>query len=308
MTPIWLKNITVFTLQSFPVDSTEQLEDALATHPFVPCGQLEREQHGFDKVFAQESLVRKTNEVFWAEVKSEVKSVPGSLVKRMLNERIQEIENKDGRKVGKKEKKELKEIVFDELLAQALAKQSSTLVMIDPVKGYVLINSTSTKKVDLIVGLLINSIDGLDLTRLSFENPISKQMANLLLSDAEDFIFATDSNLLLKGPGSPAATVRFAKHSLQLPQVIAHITAGLQPASMEMMYNDRISFILSDPFSIRGLKYTDEVQDELPDTTSHADELIDSTLWLQTGELRNLLEDLRLWLGKEPESLTTEAE
>lgn len=300
MSALWLKNITVFNLAKFPQISTDDLNDALETHRFVPCSKLERESHGFTQAFGQESFVRKTGAVYWVEVLSEQKVVPGAVVKRLLVERILKIEQEEARKVGKKEKKAIKEALVDELLATALATQSSTVVMIDTEAGYVLVNSTSSKKCDLIASLLVHTIDGIELSRPDFNNSIATEMANLLVSE-EESVFVTDSSLLLKGPGSPAATVRFAKHSLQTPEVVAHLTAGLRPAAMELLYNDRIGFVLTDPFAIKGLKFTDVVQDELGDTPEDAEELLDGVLTLQAGELKALIADLKAWLQKEPD-------
>lgn len=307
MTPMWLKNITVFTITNFPQFSVESLAEALDTHHFTPCGALDREQHGFTPAFGQESLVRKTDDIFWAEVKSENKVVPGSVVKRLLGERVTEIEEREVRKIGRKEKKAMKEAIIDELLATTQPTQSSVLVMIDPTKGYIVINSATTKKADLILGLLVNSIDNLEITRLDFEDSIASQMSDLLLDD-EGFIFTTDSSLLLKGPGSPASTVRFAKHSLQEPEVRAHLKAGLRPAAMELTYNDRIGLVLCDPFCIKQLSFRDVVQDKLDDSAENPDEIIDGALLLQAGEMRELLADIRLWLGKKDEANEAEQE
>jgi len=300
-TPVWFKNVTVFNLDKYPELTTAELEAALAGHTFTPCGSLDKEQFGFTPVFGQTDLVRKTEDVYWVEVKFEQKVVPGAIVKRMLTERVIKLEAEEARKVGKKEKKEMKESLIDELLAKALATQSSVVAMIDPTKKYIFVNSTSTKKTDTILSLFLHSLDGLEISRLAFDNSIATNMADLLVND-EASLFKTESSLLLKGPGSPAASVRFAKHDLQKPEVLAHLKAGLRVAEMELSYNERIGFVLTEPFSIKRMNFTDQVQDELGDDPDNADEMLDGILVLQTGELRELVSDLRTWLQKEAET------
>lgn len=295
--PMWMKNLTVFRITK-PMSLTQDaLDDALALHRFTPCSAQEREQHGFTPAFEQETLSRQSEPgVFWVELTSEHKVVPGAAVKRLLAERIQKIEEEEQRKVSKKEKKELKELLIDELLATALTTRSRTLAVLDLVKGYVILNTSSSKKADLVASMLINCLPDLNLNRPEVADSVATAMADLLVSEDEQ-VFRTDSSLLLKGPGSPAASVRFAKHSLQTPEVLAHLKAGLRPAAMELTYNDRLNFTLTDPFAIKGLSFHDIVTEDVEAGSEDASVLLDSTLTIQTAELRDLLADVFSWLG-----------
>lgn len=297
MSDLWLKAITCYNLTNFQCASAEALAEMLEAQRFQPCSSLERERHGFVPPFEQESLVRKVKDVYWLQVMSEVKPVPGSAVKRLLRERIEKIQQEEGRKVGRKEQKELKESVIDELVANATPVQSSLRIMLDPTAGIMVIGSTSNKKVDLALKLMLRCIDDLPVTNMQFAKTIQGQMCQLLL-DEETSEFVTDSSLTLKGPGSPAATVSFSKHSLAGPEVITHLNAGLRPVSLELGWKGRLSFVLTDKFAIRKLNFLELVTSSLEGSEPEdPQELVDAMLLIQNGELRDMVAALTEWLG-----------
>lgn len=301
MSGLWLKAITCYSLTDFPKLSVAELEDALSAQRFTPCGELDRERHGFTPAFEQQTLVRKTDDVLWLQVMSEKKPVPGKVVKRLLAERVAKIEKEEVRKVGKKEKKDLKEMVIDELVAKAHPVQSTVTVMIDLKAQRLLVGAVSNKICELVMSLMLRCIDGFAPKRMEFGAKVTKQMANLLL-DEDTSQFETDSSLVLKGPGTPATTVSFAKHSLASNQIIAHMNAGLRPVSLEMSLGQRVSFVLTDTFGIKRINYLDLVTSEFESAKPEdADELTDAILLVQVGELRKVIDGLLMWVGQAPD-------
>lgn len=294
---LWLRAITCLNLIDFPNTSAEDLAEKLEAQRFSPCSSIERERHGFVPAFEQESLVRKVKDVFWMQIMSEVKPVPGSVVKRLLREKIAEVEKEELRKVPKKEQKELKEIIIDELVANAVPVQSTLTIMLDPTAKLMVISSTSNKKVELTMTLMLRCLDKLNMSRMHFAKTIQGQMSELLL-DEDSSIFKTDSSLVLKGPGSPAASVRFTQHSLAGPEVITHLNAGLRPVALELSWMDRLSFVLTDNFEIKKLTFLELVTSEFESAQPEdPEELIDAMLMIQTGELREMVAELTAWFG-----------
>jgi len=296
---IWLKNLTCFQIKEFPKGATADfLSEKMQAQRYTAIGSLEREAHGFTNAFGGESLVRAVGDVFWLQVKSVHKLLPGSVVKRALEERVAQIEEREARKVGKKEKKLLKEEVIDEMMPTAHTTESLTTAVIDPIAGHILVGAGSAKKAERVVGMLIKCLSELQTAMMLFEESVVTKMSDLLLSEDEyaATAFTADSALVLKGTGSPAATVRFAKHNLTVPEVKAHLTAGLRPTSMEMTWDDKITFTLTEAFVLKKLAFLDLVQEEVG-TAEGEDEILTATLTIQTGALRKLMAALTEWLG-----------
>jgi recombination associated protein RdgC len=296
MRSVWLKNLTVFRLSEFPAASVADIEEGFGKRLFNPCGAFDRESHGFAPAFGGHDLVRKTGDVYWAQIKSERKLLPGSVVRKALEERIADLEAQ-GRKVGRKYKRELKEQIGEELLAKAFAVESLLTVVIDPLEGWLVVDTSSARKAELVVSLLAACFSGLGLKAVEFDASTAGKMAGILLADVADPTFSVDGTLLLKSPQDAGHTARFANHDLGTPEIKALLLSGLTVAALELTWKARINFVLTSPFSVRRVKFLEVVREDADsESDENADELIDAQLLLQSGELRGLLADLMTWL------------
>ena len=299
MKNLWMKSVSCFNLIQFPVYTSAKLDDFLQKQLFSPCGAIEREKSGFIAPFGHDSLVWVVGEFMWLQVKSEKKILPTSVVVKELDERIKGIEAEQGRRVGRKESREMKEQLTDELLAKAMVSESYTNILIDTTQNLLLIGTSSVGAGEAILKLLLKCVTGLDFQRIEIDGLISKKMAELLI-DSDASLFTTDSSLVLKGKGSPAPTVKFAKHSLASSEVEAHLKAGLSPIALELGWTERMSFVLTDPFAIKSINYLELSTSDLGESSAESEaEIIDATLLLQAAELRAMLKDLFVWIKPE---------
>ena len=86
---------------------------------------------------------------------TEKKLLPASVINQVTKARAAEIEEQQGFKPGRKQMKELKEQVTDELLPRAFSIRRDTRVWIDPVNGWLVVDSSSPAKADEILKLLL---------------------------------------------------------------------------------------------------------------------------------------------------------
>jgi recombination associated protein RdgC len=308
MTNVWMRNISAFALREWAELTLAELQENLSTQQFRGISSLEKEHRGFTNVFDQENLVCKVADALWVQVKTEQKKIQGAVLKRVLAERVEEIEKRELRKVGRKEKKELKDLVSDELLATTIPVQSITTAVIDPTQGYILIGTASAKTAEAVVNLLVQALPNLTATTLNLDQAVPGKIAEILLAE-EEGEFVADSSLVLKGNTAPAATVRFAKCNLSEPEVVAHLSKGLRPTSVELTWNDRISFVLTDPLTVRRLNYIGLIQEDIDALADvDAQTQLNGLLTLQIGELRELFGALFAWLGLPSEELQAPAE
>ena len=78
----------------------------------------------------------------------------------MVKQRAEKLEEEEGFKPGRKRLKELKELVRDELLPRAFSLSSDTRVWIDPVHGWLAVDTGSANKAGEVFTLLVKAIDG----------------------------------------------------------------------------------------------------------------------------------------------------
>lgn len=303
---MWFKNLQLYRLSTPFTLSAEALAEQMAARAFSGCTRLDRSHSGWAEPYGLDELVVAAGGALWFSLKNEDKLLPSSVVNQTLTDKLAHIEATEARRVGRKEKQTLKEQIEDELLPRAFSRFSRTHAVLDPESGWLLVDAANAGKAEGVISALLQAVEGVRLERPDAAQSPASKMADLLLTPAEEQElqrFQLDSDCELKGAGDTQSVVRFARHNLSLPEVAAHLATGKQPVKLGLQWQNRVSFVLTEDWQVRRIKFLDLVQDQVTD--SQADDqraLIEATLTIQIAELRGLLTDLMAWLGEATES------
>ena len=228
----------------------------------------------------------------------ERKPVPASVVKTLLEERLQKIEDDTGRRPRGKQVRDLKEDIVHELLPRAFAKRAQTRVWVDAKAGWVVVDAASVKKADAVITFLVELLGGgLRLAPLQTQRSPATAMADWLATREAPTGFSIDRDCELKQPDSEKATVRYARHTLDIDELAEHIRQGKLPTQVAMTWASRVSFVLTEALTLKKIKLLDVVLEGTPQ--SEGDDHFDADMALVTGELRQLIPELLAALGGE---------
>ena len=280
-----------------------QLEQALQPARFVVCGASQEKSVGWIEPRGEEhgALVEVVGGHWLLRQMVEVRSVPGAVVKRKVEEQVKQIEASTGRKPGRKEIRDLREDARMTLLPMAFTKQGSTNVWINP-KAQLLVLDTGTQaRADELMTALVKAIDGLVVQLLDTQTSPAAAMAHWLQSQEAPRGFSVDRECELKAPDESKAVVRYTRHALDTDEVRAHIAMGKLPTRLALTWNDRVSFVLTEGLQIKKLAFLDVVLEGAPSspTGDGKDSGFDTDATIATGELSGLIPDLLEALGGE---------
>src|SRR5258708_19923048 len=160
---MWFKNVQLDRLAGPWCVTREQMEKWLAPHTFAPGNSVEMQSHGWASPRAKDSLVYSLNGQMLLVFRAEKKLLPASVVTHVTKARALELEEQQGFKPGRKQLRELKEQVTDELLPRAFSIRRDTRVWIDTVNGWLVIDAASPALADDVRSMLVKSIDQLPL-------------------------------------------------------------------------------------------------------------------------------------------------
>ena len=296
------KNVMVYRMVSAWTMEQAQLEDALDNTRFVACGASQEKSVGWIEPRGQAHgpLVEIVDGQWMLKQMIESKAVPGSVVKRKVEERAQQIEASTGRKPGKKEKRDLAEDARLTLLPMAFTKQSSVLVWIDPHNSRLVLDAGSQAKADEVMTALVAAIDGLAVQLIDTQTSPAVAMAGWLSDLDAPQGFSVDRECELKAADESRAVVRYTRHALDTDEVRQHIAAGKIPTRLAMTWNDRVSFVLTEGMQLKKVTLLDVVLENKPATAGDGkDDGFDTDVALATGELRQMLPALFEGLGGE---------
>jgi recombination associated protein RdgC len=293
------KNLMVYRIGAGWSATLTQLEQSLDASRFVECGATQEKAIGWiePRGVAHGPLVESIGGQWILKLMLEFKAVPGSVLKRKLEERLAQIELAEGRKPGKREKTEIKDELKLQLLPMAFTKQGAVQVWIDPVALLLVLDAGSQGKADEVVSLLVECLPGLTVMPINTNISPVTAMAEWLTSQEPPQGFSVDRECELKAADESRAVVRYSRHPLDTEEVRQHIVGGKLPTKLALTWDNRVSLVLTDTLQIKKLTFLEVVFEGA--AAGGKDDGFDADVAIATGELQRLIPDLLEALGGE---------
>jgi recombination associated protein RdgC len=294
---MWFKNLQIYRLPKNWASDTRKLEDQLAHLTLQSCSASDAQSIGWVPPCASGTLVHAVNNQWLLALGAEQKLLPASVVKQFASDKAKAIEEAEGRKVGRKEMRDLREQMTLELLPRAFIRQRRTFGWIDPINGWLVIDAAAPAKAEEFLEHLRKSVDGLPAKLVKVTLSPSAAMTGWVAGGEAPSHFTIDQDLELRS--AEKATVRYAKHPLEGEEIRQHIAAGKVVTRLAMTWGDRISFVLNENLQIKRLTFLDILKEQADSQAENADERFDLDFTLMTGEVARLLDDVIDALGGE---------
>ncbi len=271
---MWFKNLAIYRFTEPFTLSAAELEQKLLEMPFKPCGNQELFRFGWTAPLGRTSqqLVHSANNFLMVCGKKQEKVLPSSVINELVAERIQEVEDKQARKLAKKERSDIKdEIIFD-LLPKAFSFSKKTYAYIDPKAGWLIVDAASAKKAEELLGHMRKCLGTLPVVP-----PVTKEkpaviMTQWLLNKQMPSDITIEDECELYSPEQEGAIVRCKHHDLSLPEIKNHLDHGKQVTKLSISWADRLSFLIDENLNIKRLKFLDLIQEQVSDIET-ADEV-----------------------------------
>ncbi len=293
---MWFRNLVFHRLVAGADMPADVLDSRLASHACQPCGALERETRGWVPPWNDDRLVRVVQGRALIAMGVERRLLPAAVVRREADERARALAAQRGYPVGRKELRELRAQVEDELLPRAFTQRRAVRAYIDAEHGWLAIDTASANVAEAMLELLGKTFDGLtvELPRTHLA-PISA-MTDWLAAGEAPSGFTLDRDLELRAADAEGATVRYVRHHLEGAEIREHIGAGKRATRLGMTWRDRVSFVLDDRLCLRRLDFLDVLREQAG-SNQDEEERLQQDFALMAGELVQLLDDLIEALG-----------
>ena len=294
---MWFRNLQVYRCPApFNISATS-LEEQLGRHGFRGIAGYETQAQGWASPRDDGGLVHTVHGQTLISLCSEKKLLPTSVIKDVTKVKAMEAEDRQGYKPGRKQLRELKQQVTDDLLPRAFNVRRHTGIWIDPVNGWLVIDAGSTGKAEEVVRLLHKSVDDFAFQRLDTATSPGAAMTAWLANNDVPRGFSIDQETELQSPVEEKATVRFVRHALDPKEVQRHIATGKQCTRLALTWSDRVSFVLTESLVLKRIAPVAVIRQGEDAQAQNDDERFDADFMLMTGELRGLITDLVEALG-----------
>lgn len=289
---MWFRNVHVYLLKEGFEYTQAQLEEALAAHRYRPCGSLEVAVQGWHPPLGggSEQLCFSSNACLLVCLRREEKLLPASVVNQVLADRVNQIELEEARSVGRKEKKDLKENIYQELLPRAFSRSSLSYAYVDPQSGWVLVDSASPKRAEDLLSQLRGSLGSLPARPLGVKQSAAEVMTRWLHGEALPGDLVIGDQCELRDPDEEGAIVRCRRQDLGGDEIQAHLDAGKRAVQLAVEWEGKVSCLVTDQPALKRIKFADELVEEAADSGGDdAAARLDADFTLMSMELRRLL-------------------
>ncbi|UHL65053.1 recombination-associated protein RdgC [Paralcaligenes sp. KSB-10] len=296
---MWFKNLKVFRLAPTWSCTADELETALEKQAFQPSNSQEMQSLGWVPPRENGGLVYALNGQLIVSLRADKKLLPTTVINQVARAKAQDIEEQQGYKPGRKQMKEIKEQVIDELTPKAFSIYRDTRVWIDTKNHWLVIDAAAAAKSDEVLGMLAKAIDPFPVNLLHVELSPASAMTDWLVGDEAPAGFSIDQDTELRSTSESRAAVRYVRQSIDIDDVQKHVQAGKQCTRLALTWSDRISFVLTEGMDIKRVTPLDVLREGQDSASHNEDEQFDSDMALMTGELTRLMSALVDALGGE---------
>ena len=292
---MFFRNLTLFRFNPSLKKSFDAIDDALAECALKPVGPLEAMSRGFVSPFGrdQPALSHRVGPALWLTLGGEDRLLPSAVINDEVQRKLAQVEQREGRKLGGRARKRLKEDVVHELLPRAFVRPSRLNASIDLAQGVLAIDTSSRKAAEGFVTELRHALGSFPALPLNAELSPRALLTGWIAGEPLPTGFALGDECELKDPVDGGAIVKCQRQELLGDEIRKHLESGKQVSRLALVFDDHVSFVLGEDLVLRKLKFLDGAVDQLENTERDSlNAELDARFALMSAELARLFSAL----------------
>lgn len=303
---MFFKQVQLFQLTSPIKASPTALAEKLEALAFNPCLPSMPASMGWVSPVDEEHapLTRGLNGCIMICLQIEEKILPASVVSQTLKEKIKQMELAEGRKIRQKEKLTFKDEVTMTLLPRAFSKFTKIYAYIDTRNQWLILNSTSPKKTELFISQFKKSL-GEGVASMEVIKP-SAIVTPWLKNKDYPQAFSIEKSCVLQDPEQQLRVIRCQQQDLFDDSIQALVKDGCLAIQISLCWNDKLTFVMADDFSLRSIRLADDDIAEIQDEMESKQQKFDADFIMMTEMYAGLINDLLAVFAKRNEAETAQ--
>lgn len=261
---MWFKTVRLYRLSADFVMPWDTLEDQLSTQIFQPCGKSEAARAGWVSPLGRdgELLSHRLGDCVMVCLRKEERLLPSAVVNEAVQEKIDEIEDAQDRKVYRKEKLQLKDDVIATLMPRAFTRSRVLYAYLDLKQKLMVVNTGSAAAAEELISCLRDSLGSLPLSLPDVNHAPMAVMTQWLRDHKASDHFLIDQDCELINPMEEGNVVRARSQDLTADEIRAHLDAGKQVKKLGVVWNDAVACVINADLSLSRLRFEDMVLEQ----------------------------------------------
>jgi len=300
----WFKNLFIYSLDSHWKITPAKLEETLAAHPLLPVNAASMQSQGWVAPHASSGIVYSQGKQVLVTLGMQQRLLPAAVINQTVKQRAAALEKTQGFAPGRKQLRDLKDKVTEELRPRAFVREKTVRAWVDLVKHRLIVDTSSAKVAENLATTLRNDLGELPAIPLETQTPAGEAMTDWITAGSVAAGFALDQDCELVANELQKSTVRYVRHGLEGEEIRSLIQGGKKVSRVGLVWRDRLSLVLNDKLEVKRLRFEAmDAKDPVegagkPGKNEKEDAaLFEANFTLMSGELASLVDELVTLLG-----------
>ncbi len=214
------------------------------------------------------ALVYSLDNYLLFNVQFEEKVLPAGVIRKELDNKVSELENKEDRKIYSKEKKNLRDEITMTLLPRAFTQISQVYACIDTKNNWLIINTLQTDKTKSIISAFKKcfEVDAAPLKLKKIPYILTQWLKN---NETPNGIEILDQ-CFLQDPNQTKRTIRSQSQDVFSAPIQTLIDSGLEAKQLLLRWQDALRFTLTEQMQLKNLRYEDQINEDIDEAASES--------------------------------------
>lgn len=291
---MWFKNCRLYSLTEPFELSQEELEEILVQNLFKPCSSYDKSSLGWVNPLGNDEgmLTHGVGKFLMICARAQERLLPVSVVRDATDERVADLEARQGRKIYRKERRQIQEDVYATLLPQAFLRNQLLHAYLAPEDRLLVINTPSAPRAEALLDLLRDSLGSLPIVRPEVKRSPSDVMTRWLREHKPPGRFQLGQDCELYNPLDGSNVVRCKGQDLVTDELKALLAADKRVKALGIGYNGILDCIVDDDLTIRRLRFEGITEENGGEQVEDPAQKFDQEFALMTLELTRFFRDL----------------
>lgn len=296
---MYFKNATLLEITSDiglkDEGGVEALSELLSRNAFKPCSGVQSFSVGWvpplHHLDGSDFVLSNGHQVL-IMMKMEEKVLPPAVLKKLVSEKVKEIERAEGRKVGKKERASISDDMKFKLLPDCLTKESYQAAYISMDHNFFIVDTSSRSRVDLIWKMLQQSIANFPTAVIQAKRLARNYMTEFMRDGgSQSFSLGDCASLIDRESG---AKIKFEEENLASDEVQAHIASGsvvreLGIVSVDGEHSESISCVIDTELKLKKIQWPKSMKMRASEGCDDLRAQYDADFCMMAGELDKIV-------------------
>ena len=286
------RNLRFYRLQSPWPETESALSECLAEAAFKPCSPFSEQSAGWEPPTGQEDdpFCRRVGGCDLLVLRRQTRLLPAAAINELLPGRVADFEARMGREASRKERRQLRDDVYGELLPRALLRSQRTRGFHLASEALIAIDATSPARAELFLDQLRMGLGTLVVRPLAFRQPLANLLTRILLGQGPGDL-RVGRECRMQDPAAAKSSVQWLDMDLADDNTRKLVRDGLRLQRLGVEFDDVLSCVIDQDGVLRKIRLPGSDAAEFSDEDRLA--RLDAEFVMLTGSVRRLMTILK---------------